>query len=545
MSAPPHPLVRASVPRTATAAAVLLAWTRAAALAVAFIAAGTAVDALVSGASPRPGIFVAAAGALLAAAASGLASVLAARAQTAAEAVLRQGVMDALFDGGVRTAPPSGALLALATDSVERAAHYRAAFLGPTLGAFTTPFLVLAIIAVALDPFIAGMLALPVLLVPVLIGVAQRASASSGADNRRERARLADRFLQSVQGLGTLVGAGAAGRAERDLAAQGERHRRTLMRVLAANQILILVMDAAVTLGVVLTGALLAADRVGDGALTAGQGLAVILCALLVISPIDLVGQFFYIGIGGRAAQRAISAHLHRRREPDARPDEAAPGTGAPRIVLRDVTAGWTPDRPVLRDVSFTIEEGERVALTGPSGIGKSTVSALIQAHLKPASGSVVVAGRDTATTPPARVRRSLAVVEQRTHLFNGTIADNLRLADAALDEDGMWKALESAGLAAEVRAMPAGLDTVVGEHGLSLSGGQSQRLAIARAFVRDAPVLLLDEPTSQVDLAGEAAFLDRLDDLAEGRTVLMIAHRPAAVIAADRVIDLTPAGVR
>lgn len=92
---------------------------------------------------------------------------------------------------------------------------------------------------------------------------------------------------------------------------------------------------------------------------------------------------------------------------------------------------------------------------------------------------------------------------------------------------------------------MPAGLDTVVGEHGLSLSGGQSQRLAIARAFVRDAPVLLLDEPTSQVDLAGEAAFLDRLDDLAEGRTVLMIAHRPAAVIAADRVIDLTPAGVR
>ena len=157
-------------------------------------------------------------------------------------------------------------------------------------------------------------------------------------------------------------------------------------------------------------------------------------------------------------------------------------------------------------------------------------MSALIQAHLKPASGSVVVAGRDTATTPPARVRRSLAVVEQRTHLFNGTIADNLRLADAALDEDGMWEALESAGLAAEVRAMPAGLETVVGEHGLSLSGGQSQRLAIARAFVRDAPVLLLDERPPRS--TSPRARLDRLDDLAEGRTVLMIAHRPAAVIA-------------
>ncbi|XRQ09713.1 ABC transporter ATP-binding protein/permease [Actinomadura welshii] len=541
MSAPPHPLVRASVPRTTTAAAVLLAWTQAASLAGVFIVAGSAVDALTTGTEPE--IIVAAVCVLLAAGSSGLAGVLATRAQMTAEAVLRQGIIDALFDGGIRKAPPSGALFALATGAVERTAHYRATFLGPTLGAFTTPFLVLAIIAVALDPFTAGMITLTVLLVPVLIGIAQRASTSTGAANRRERNELADRFLQNVQGLGTLVAADAADRAERDLAAQGEKHRRTLMRVLAANQILILVMDAAVSLGIVLTAALLAADRVGDGTLTAGQGIAVLLCTLLVIRPIDLVGQFFYIGIGGRAAQRAIGAHLTRERERHTPPVAAKPG--APPIVVNNVAAGWTPDHLVLRDVSFTIKEGERVALVGPSGIGKSTVSALIQAHLPPASGSVVVAGHDTATTPPAHVRRSLAVVEQRTHLFNGTIADNLRLADPALDEDGMWKALASAGLAAEVRAMPMKLNTVVGEHGLALSGGQSQRLAIARAFVRDAPILLLDEPTSQVDLAGEAAFLDRLDDLAKGRTVLMIAHRPAAVIAADRVIDLTPAGVR
>ena len=142
-------------------------------------------------------------------------------------------------------------------------------------------------------------------------------------------------------------------------------------------------------------------------------------------------------------------------------------------------------------------------------------------------------------------MRRALAVVEQRTHLFHGSIADNLRLADGAATEQDMWDALDFAGLANEVRAMPQGLRTFVGEHGLSLSGGQSQRLAIARAHLRNAPILLLDEATSQVDLAGEAVFLAKLDELAAGRTVLMIAHRPAAVLSADRIIDLTPGGER
>lgn len=538
MSAPLQPRIRASVPRATTALAVVLAWLQAAALAAVFIAGGAVIDARIGGFSVAPAVVWLVVGVIIAAAAAGSAGIVTARAQDAAEAALRQGVADALFDGGVRRAPASGALLSLATGAVERTARYRAAFLGPTLGAFTTPLLVLGIVAVALDAAIAGVLALLVLLVPVLIELAQRLTKSSGAENRRERGMLSAAFLRNVQGLGTLVAHGAAGRAERELADRGQRLRRTLMRVLAANQILILVMDAAVSLGVVLVAVLMSVARVGSGALTLGQGLAVVLCTLLVIRPIDLAGQFFYIGIGGRASQRAIGAHLDREREPVT--TGAAPAAEA-SIVVDEATAGWTPERAAVHDLSFTVEPGERVALVGPSGIGKSTVSALIQGHLAPASGRVVVAGLDTADAAPADVRARLAVVEQRTHLFHGSIADNLRLADAAIDETAMWAALETAGLADEVRAMPEGLDTPVGEHGLSLSGGQSQRLAIARAVIRDAPVLLLDEPTSQVDLAGEAAFLERLDALAEGRTVLMIAHRPAAIISADRVIDLTP----
>jgi ABC-type multidrug transport system fused ATPase/permease subunit len=142
----------------------------------------------------------------------------------------------------------------------------------------------------------------------------------------------------------------------------------------------------------------------------------------------------------------------------------------------------------------------------------------------------------------PAGARSRIAAVQQRAFHFLGTIEDNLRLAAPAVTEARLWEALELAGLRADVEAMPAGLATPVGEQGALLSGGQSQRLAIAQAWLQDAPILVLDEPTSQVDLAAEEQILAALRRLAADRTVLMIAHRPGAILAADRVIRLDPA---
>ena len=539
---PLHPTVKAAVPRSTMVTSMALAWLESLALTVALVAAGRAVDRLLDGASPAFWVTALAVAAGLAASAQSLATLHTARARMRTEEVLRAAVLDSILAAGVRDASDrSGALVQAATDSVERAARYRAGFLGPIVGTFTTPFLVLAVLAASVSWRVAGVLALVLLAVPFLVRGAQSAAGDAGARNRAERTQLAADFLVNLQGLGTLVAHGAAGRAERRLAEQGERHRRSLMKVLAANQLTVLAMDAAVTLALLLASVLLGVHGLGAGTLTVGEALAVVLVTLVAIRPVDSVGQFFYIGIGGRASQAVISRQLARAdRVTEGAPTRALPADGSatpgPAISLQGVHAGWTAERDVLSDFSLTVAPGERVALVGPSGVGKSTVSALLQGHLEARSGEVRLHGEDVGGGPTSRL---LSVVEQRTFLFQQSLAENLRLAAPDASDEQLWHALTSAGLADEVRAMPAGLETLVGEHGLSLSGGQSQRVAIARAVLRDAPVLLLDEPTSQVDLAGEAAFLDRLDALARGRSVLMIAHRPGAILAADRTVAL------
>jgi ABC-type multidrug transport system fused ATPase/permease subunit len=527
--------VRNVSPRWALWASAGLAWGSASATAVLFVLVGRAVDELLDGRRPEA-LPLMTALVLLAAVLAGLGAWFSQRASAEAERRLRGTVVARVFErGATDVAGRSGALLALATGAVERVAQYRAAFIGPMLGALTSPLLALGVLALAVDPVAASLLALLLLVVPPAIGGFQRLVRPLGGASRRTQARLTAGFLESIQALGTLAYARAAGRAGDELARRGETYRRDLLRVLAGNQLLILVVDAVFSLSVIVAAAVIATARVASGALSLGEAAAVLLIALLVTGPVDMIGQFFYVGIGGRAAQGQIAGHLAGpRSRATARMERADAPAGS--IVLDAVTAGWPGAEPVLRGLSLRVEPGERVALVGPSGVGKSTVAALIQGHLHPLEGHVIV---DGLSGDPAGMRARLAVVEQQTFLFLGTIAENLRVAAPDATDAELWQALDDAGLREEIEALPEGLGAEVGEQGALLSGGQAQRLAIARAFLRDAPILLLDEPTSQVDLASETAILAALDRLAAGRTVLMIAHRPGAILAADRVIAL------
>ena len=197
---------------------------------------------------------------------------------------------------------------------------------------------------------------------------------------------------------------------------------------------------------------------------------------------------------------------------------------------------------PRVHDLNLVVERGEIIALTGPSGCGKSTVLSVVLGLRRPDSGSVLLGGVDLADLNLADWRRRIGWVPQRPHLFARTVAENVRLGRPDATDGDVAAALETAGLAEVVRRLPRGAETLLGDGGAGLSAGERQRLALARAFVRDAPLLLLDEPTASLDNETEADVLAAIRQLIDGRTALIVAHRPALAALADRVVEMPAA---
>jgi ATP-binding cassette subfamily C protein CydC len=209
-------------------------------------------------------------------------------------------------------------------------------------------------------------------------------------------------------------------------------------------------------------------------------------------------------------------------------------------IVFREVSFRYTADAPLALDgVSFDLPEGGRLGLVGASGSGKTTVINLLLRFWDPDEGSILVGGRDVRDQRLSDLRGLLGVVPQHPYLFNGTLRDNLLLADGAAEDDTLLAACDRAQLDAFIASLPSGLDTEVGENGVKLSGGERQRVAIARAFLRDAPILILDEATANLDRETERAVLRELDRSARGRCLLVVTHRPSPLDLVDRVVRL------
>lgn len=540
--------------RAVVLAPALLTWVVAAATTGAFLAVGSVLDAARAG-DPVPGaavgVVVGALVVLAVAAFAGPRTSLGAVGPR--ESARRDVLLQQVFRLGVafRTQERSGRFVSTATDGVERASSYETTFRFPIIASMTVPVIALVLLGAAVDWVVAGWLALAVPGIPVLVGGFQRAFRGVSLQYRMTSRRFAAQFLDAIQGLPTATAFNRAQAKGAELARSAEHLRRMVMRLLARNQLVLLVIDSSFSLAMVTAGAGLAMLRLRDGAITPGQAVAVVLVSTVLLEPLDRVGQFFYVGMGGRAAVREIEAVLDTEPVAGDAPGVRAPATStlatppadaatpAEAVALDHVSFAYPGGLPVLDDVSFSVPRGARVALIGPSGSGKSTVAALLQAHLRPGSGAVRIGGHDATAVPVAWVRAQTAVVAQTTYLFTGTLADNLRLAAPDADDEQLWHVLAQANLADDVRAFPDRLATRVGERGLSLSGGQAQRLAVARALLKDAPVLLLDEPTSQVDAASETALVEALERAGEGRTVVVVAHRLSTVRGADEVLVL------
>ncbi|PAZ10000.1 ABC transporter ATP-binding protein [Streptomyces sp. SA15] len=279
------------------------------------------------------------------------------------------------------------------------------------------------------------------------------------------------------------------------------------------------------------------ASMVADRQLTIGELVAFLLSLGAFFQPIQQLVQQFNTYQQGQSSMVKLRQLLSTRPEVE----EASAAVDLPRIegevVFDDVTFGYLPDRPVISHVSLEIRAGETVAFVGPTGAGKSTLAKLVTRFYDPTSGRILIDGRDLRDVRIDSLRRQLGVVPQEPFLFAGPLRDNLRFAAPDASEERVREALRVVGLVDVVERLPDGLDTVVQERGQSLSSGERQLVALARAFLAQPRVLVLDEATSNLDLRSESRIEEALDVLLEGRTAILIAHRLSTAMKADRIV--------
>ena len=280
------------------------------------------------------------------------------------------------------------------------------------------------------------------------------------------------------------------------------------------------------------------AAQVLAGKMDVGVLVAFFVLARFLYEPVGRLHMLNQIFQAGRAAGDRVFEIMDAEAEaPDATGAEVAPVVGA--VEFRGVSFSYSPGATVLAGIDISVRPGETVALVGPTGAGKSTLVNLLVRFYEFGGGEILLDGIPLREIPRAYLRKNIAVVTQESFLFNGTTADNLRVGKPGATEEEMWRALEAANAADFVRRLPDGLHTSVGERGVRLSVGEKQRVSIARALLKNPPVLILDEATASVDTATEALIQQALDRLMEHRTSFVIAHRLSTVRHATQILVL------
>jgi ATP-binding cassette, subfamily C, bacterial CydD len=410
--------------------------------------------------------------------------------------------------------------------------------------AAVVPVAVLVWVA-AIDAITAGVMLLTLPLVPVFMWLIGRYTEEKTRERWHALSALSGHFLDVVRGLPTLQAFNADRAQATVLEHVGERYRQTTMATLGVGFLSGSVLELAATVGVALV-AVTVGVRLADGGLGLQAGLTVLVLAPELYLPLRQLAAQFHASADGLAVAERMLDLLERPPAVGGGGRLVPPSPRAAPIRFEAVSFAY-PARaePVLDGFELDLLPGETVALVGPSGAGKTTVARLLLGLAEPSSGRLTVGEIDLAECRPERWRRRVAWVPQHPTIFRGTVADNIRLGDERASEAAVRDAAALAGAARFVQALPSGYDTVVGNGGRPLSSGERRRIALARAFVRDAPLVVLDEPTADLDRTSADVVAEAVERLRPGRTVLLIAHRPELVAHADRVVLLGGDAVR
>ncbi len=433
----------------------------------------------------------------------------------------------------------TGAVMISMIDGVEQLETWFGEYLPQLLVSFITPIVIFVLLAFLDFPVSALMFAFAMftLFAPAWF---QRWDAQSSMRRSKAYREFAAEFLDAVQGLATLKAFGRSTARGRMLAERAHEVFRSTMWVLATNSLTRGLTDTGIAVG---SAAVLGfgAWRVAQGQMGLDVLLVVLMMGIEVFRPQRDLRALLHNGMMGRAAADDIFTVLDARPkvEPPAAPVDLD-GPLAPVVEFDGVSFAYPGGRRAAhRALSFRVAPGERVGFVGESGAGKSTIVRLLLRFHDPDEGVVRVGGHDLRTLRPDDVYRNLAVVSQDPYLFHGTVEENLRFGKPDATDEEIEAGARAANAHEFISRLPRGYATVIGERGIRLSGGQRQRIAIARALLRDAPILILDEALSAVDAENEAVIQTALDRLMRGRTTLIFAHRLSSVIGADRILVL------
>lgn len=355
--------------------------------------------------------------------------------------------------------------------------------------------------------------------------------------------RFNTRVENNVSGM-RVVQAFANEEHERELfAKENVEYRRTKLRaygIMAASMSLSYLSMRLTQLVVMVAGTYF----VIDGEITNGQFVSFLLLVNVFFRPVEKINAIIEIYPKGIAGFRRYCEFIDIEPDIQDKPGAIDAGDLTGEIRYDHVTFGYEPGRDVLRDVVLAIHPGETVAFVGPSGAGKTTFTSLLPRFYDVTGGRITIDGIDIRDMTLASLRREIGIVQQDVFLFGGSFRDNIAYGRLDASDEDVWKAAHRAKLDHVIHSLPDGMNTIIGERGVKLSGGQKQRLSIARMFLKNPPILILDEATSALDTATEQAIQRSLNELAKGRTTLVIAHRLATIRNADRIVVVDHSGI-